>query len=382
MQATGRSLLFKAAVSILTFNATHVWAKPVLLDQAINIRYNVNKVLEVLIQLPKDSVVDIDPQFVVSQMDYRDTDGKIKRSSTGFISPLTIKSVPPSSANKIPQSKIDQLNQTSGGLFASATLVEKLEGIDGDFAVLPETNPTGEYLQQYQANGRPKFVYTKSITKRFGNQLNKVITPDQVSQDERLKWEKIYIELVRVASRKVPTPRSLLMIDLPTANSRSLAFEKSGQTFADGAWTIAVKSTAVRHDFANVPCAEFQSEILRQAYFRAGYNHLEDFNKQKGNQLIWSNTAAVVNFSKALHTAGWIPWDTTVYRPPTGAFLMNGSGISPGHTYIAANDNGQLIMDNGSPQGRDLRQTSAKVIEMMYQTGVFFLPPTIVPSKW
>ncbi|MNL85016.1 hypothetical protein D3C87_2131790 [compost metagenome] len=61
---------------------------------------------------------------------------------------------------------------------------------------------------------------------------------------------------------------------------------------------------------------------------------------------------------------------------------MNGSGLTPGHTYIAAGDDGMIIVDNGAPQGRDLRKTTEKTISIMYQTGVFFLPPGITPATW
>ncbi len=98
--------------------------------------------------------------------------------------------------------------------------------------------------------------------------------------------------------------------------------------------------------------------------------------------MIWSNTAAVVNFSMALYKAGWVPWDSTMYRPITGAFLMNGSGLTPGHTYISGGDDGMIIVDNGAPQGRDLRKTTDSTISMMFETGVFFLPPGINPPVW
>ena len=49
---------------------------------------------------------------------------------------------------------------------------------------------------------------------------------------------------------------------------------------------------------------------------------------------------------------------------------------------LNAGDNGRFIFDNGSPQGRDLRTTSLKTIEMMYMEGVFFLPPGFTPKKW
>jgi hypothetical protein len=125
------------------------------------------------------------------------------------------------------------------------------------------------------------------------------------------------------------------------------------------------------------------SEVLRQAYQRAGYSHYEDFNESKGNTLnFYNGAAAVVNFSAFLEKAGWIPWDPQTYIPPTGAFLMHGSGVSPGHTYMSAGDRGRLIIDNGMPQGRDLRVSSQQTIELMYQTGVFFLPPGFIPAKW
>ena len=49
---------------------------------------------------------------------------------------------------------------------------------------------------------------------------------------------------------------------------------------------------------------------------------------------------------------------------------------------MAAGADGTLIVDNGSPLGRDLRQTPDNLIKMMYQNGAFFLPPGLVPSRW
>src|SRR5690606_9487842 len=131
-----------------------------------------------------------------------------------------------------------------------------------------------------------------------------------------------------------------LMIDQAEANKWSKDYEATGAVAPMGAWTIAVNATAVRHGFPNVPCAEFQSEILREAYQRAGYPVSNDFNSTKGNKLIWTNTASVIGFSQALYAAGWIPWDPNIYRPIVGAFMMHGSGQSPGHTYISGGDDG------------------------------------------
>ena len=62
--------------------------------------------------------------------------------------------------------------------------------------------------------------------------------------------------------------------------------------------------------------------------------------------------------------------------------LMNEVGNSPGHTYISGGLNGQYVVDNGFPQGRNLRQTSDETIKIMYQTGLFILPPGVQPERW
>ena len=77
-----------------------------------------------------------------------------------------------------------------------------------------------------------------------------------------------------------------------------------------------------------------------------------------------------------------VPWEASKYVPPAGAFMMHASGQTPGHTYMIAGDEGRFIIDNGMPQGRDLRGTSKKILEIMYRHGVFFLPPGINPQAW
>jgi hypothetical protein len=62
--------------------------------------------------------------------------------------------------------------------------------------------------------------------------------------------------------------------------------------------------------------------------------------------------------------------------------MMHGAGLSPGHTFMAAGDDGRLVVDNGSPQGRDLRTTTESTLRVMYKNGVFFLPPGISPKAW
>ncbi|WP_413576620.1 hypothetical protein ACLVWU_01130 [Bdellovibrio sp. HCB290] len=356
-------------------------AQKLLLNQAMSVRYESNSILENKAELPAGTQIEVPTDYSSKNLDYRDSNGKIVRSSTGFIYPIKIVSVPSAFASQFPQSKIDTLNKTSGGLFIFASIVGNLQGVEGSFAAITPASPGAGFLANYQTSGKPKFSYTTSSTKRFPK-INKGVDPASLSAADRAKWNAIYAELRKAANREVATPKSYLMIDSATAKQASLDYEKISKVATNGAWSIAVQQTAVRHGFSNVPCAEFQSELVREAYQRAGYRVSDDFNSTKGNKLIWSSTAAVVNFSMALYKAGWIAWDGTKYKPMTGALLMNGSGISPGHTYISGSDDGMIIVDNGAPQGRDLRKTSQSIIDMMFETGVFFLPPGINPPTW
>ncbi|MDG0817286.1 hypothetical protein [Bdellovibrio svalbardensis] len=359
-----------------------VYSQKMVLNQAMTVRFEAAGVLENKAEIPAGAEIEVPNDYSTKNLDYRDSNGSLVRSSTGFIYPIKVVSVPSQFQAQFPPTKIDQLNKVSGGLFIFASVVGNIQGVSGNFAVLTAASPGAGFLKNYSASGKPKFSYTKSATKRFSARINKGVSVQSLSAADSQKWQKIYAELKKTVDRTVATPKSYLMIDSAIAKKWSLDYEKTGVIATNGAWSIAVTQTAVRHGFSNVPCAEFQSEILREAYQRAGYRVSDDFNSANGNQLIWSNTAAVVNFSNALYKAGWIPWDSTVYKPMTGAILMNGSGVSPGHTYIAASNDGLFIVDNGAPQGRDLRKTSQSIIEMMYQTGVFFLPPGINPPVW
>lgn len=353
-----------------------------ILNQAMTVRYEKSGILESKVELPEGTQIEVPVNYEVKHLDYRNSDGSVDRSSTGFLYPVKIVSVSSQYASKFPANKINEFNNTGGGLYIFASIVGNLEGVDGNFAVITGVTPGAGFLTNYNASGKPKFNYTNSVTKRFGPRLNKGVSADSLSTAEKNKWQSIYNELVKAVDRTKSTPKSYLMIDKTAATQWSVNFEKTGVISPTGAWTIATQATADRHGFPNVPCAEFQSELLREAYQRAGYRVTDDFNSSKGNPLIWSNTAAVVNFSMALYKAGWVPWNSLQYRPPVGAFLMNGSGLTPGHTYISGGDDGMIIVDNGAPQGRDLRKTTQSTIEMMFQTGVFFLPPGINPSVW
>lgn len=349
------------------------------ISEAIELRTHTKAILEKIEMLPAGTVVQLFPETANFKYDYRDDDGTVKRSSTGFLHPLRILSVP---NNIWDQAKIDRLNLISSGLYVSALIERDIQGTQGNFdpVSLGEIQP--DFLNSFHPTGKPKVTFTDAIEKRFPGRINKGVDPATMSPADREKSTRLYRELVAAVNRMVETPKGLLMI--PTAEGRRLSeeYEKTGFVNPFGAWTVAVQGTAVRHDFANVPCAEFMSEVVRQAYSRGGYNVHEDFNPKKGNTLIWKETASVVGLSAALIKAGWVPWDPKDYRPPTGALLFHRTGRSPGHTYISAGHDGQLIVDNGAPQGRALRLTNDKTLKLMYQTGLFILPPGIQPQPW
>lgn len=343
---------------------------------SIYLRYLLNNVLEKKCLLQKGDVFKIDLDQDPLNYDYRDDSGKVVRSSSGFYTKILI-----ISANNLNDQVIAECNSTLGGLFVDANFINSLNNLDID--PVSESNPQSDYLLSYYSNGKPKFSYTTSFKKRFGNKLNLRIDPKDLSPELSSKWWNIYQELLKIGDRTKTTERILLFLDNNTlANKYSIQFETTGEIYPFGAWSVAVLGTAKRHGFANVPCAEFMSEVIRQAYTRAGYSILDDFNNTRGNYLIYKNTAAVVNLATALYKAGWVPWDSSEYVPMAGAIMMHAQATSPGHTYLVAGREGSLVLDNGSPKGRDLHNTSTKLIKMMYQNGVFFLPPTIIPSKW
>lgn len=330
--------------------------------------------------LPKGTDVEIDDTAgTVNQVR---TGGKLSFSSTGYVKVKRVLDFPDavSEETKAAYAKASAL---PGGVYVTALAVQSVASPVQMYQPLVAKEPGPGFLKYYREDGKPKPTFTQQMTKRFGANVNKAIAPDQQTDAEKEKWAKIFEQLQLVANREKPTLRRLLWIDYNEAQKRSRQFESSNAVSLEGAWSVAVLGTAQRHGFENVPCAEFMSEILRQAYARAGYSHFDDFTKEKNNVLDFAHDAAAVEvFSQYLNKAGWIPWDAAFYIPPTGAFMMNGAGRTPGHTYMIAGDQGRFIIDNGSPQGRDLRATSEATIEMMFQNGVFFLPPGILPEKW
>ena len=346
-----------------------------------NIRYLKDDILEIAVSLPNGTIIQFPKDNVNVYNDYRDDNGSIQRSSTGFYSKVQIVSVTAENEEDFPPLKIAELNRIANGLFITKNLSQDADTL-GEFKALTAAPITGDYLSVFTEEGKARYSYSVYFKKRFGENLNHAIDSEKMSASERLKWNAVYEELKNAGNREIKTSSDYLYINLTLAQKYTLDFEKSGTTVPKGAWTMAVKSTAVRHGFPNVPCAEFMSEMIRQAYHRAGYDFREDFNLAKGNYLSWDKTAAVVNLANTLIKGGWIPWELNKYAPPIGAIMMHEQATSPGHTYLVAGDNGRFVVDNGSPAGRDLRNTAKKTIELMFKGGVYFLPPGIIPNLW
>jgi hypothetical protein len=351
----------------------------VTLPEDDSVRYLKDNVLEIAAALPKGTRLSYPKDAKGQNYDYRDADGTVHWSSNFYYPEVRIEdSEAPSPL--LTSAEIFKLNATPGGLYVSSVLAEvpPMSWIPALVA-----KPAGDgFLAAYREDGKPKLSFTKKLRSRFGDQLNRAISMNTQSPSEQRKWWAIYGELKHLGDRTRELETEALYTTSDLANRFSIDYEETGVVQKIGAWSIAVLGTAPRHGFSNVPCAEFMSEMIRHAYVRAGYHHQDDFNDKLDNPLIWSYSAAVTNLAEALYKAGWIPWEAYYYQPMTGAPMMNEAAQTPGHAYMTAGEDGRFIVDNGSPKGRDLRATSAKIIEMMYHNGVFFLPPGIIPHRW
>lgn len=346
----------------------------IILTSDMTVRTLSGEYLQKVGTLPAGTEVDVKEDAQPINNAYVNDQGQPVFSSTGFIGEIAVVK------SSLAAGEVARLNAIKTGLYLSAVILDQLQ-IGLEFKALKAGTPGDGFTKNYNPNGKPKVSFTTAAKKRFPNTLNKVVSNQ--SSAEKRKWTAIMQEIQKVADRTHNIDKSFFIIDPELASQQSIEFEQTGTVAPKGAWSIAVLGTAARHGFQNVPCAEFMSEVLREAYQRAGYDHTDDFNAKNGNVLTYQGGAALVtNFSAYLEKAGWIPWDPQTYIPPTGAFMMNEVGKSPGHTYMSAGDNGRFIFDNGSPQGRDLRISSQKTIELMYMEGVFFLPPGLTPKKW
>lgn len=294
--------------------------------------------------------------------------------------------------------------ESANGFYITALV--PIHDTTGTVAPLPlEQTPKDVFKAVYQNDGRVRAtdsVITWALNrnkKRFKSIWNKTYNPGELSSEELAKSQSILRELADFANRTIETPAGLLYLSTDSRDeTRRLAESFSRQTMSQygfspayGAWDIAILGTATRLGFAHAPCAEFMSEVMRQAYARAGYTHSEDFLETLEERLIFTQwqeglfgPQSVRGLSDRLMRAGWIAWDPTVYRPLTGAIAMALDAWTPGHTYIVAGLNGQFIVDNGNPRGLDLRLSDLKLSRFrdMYGMGVFFLPPGITPQKW
>jgi hypothetical protein len=263
------------------------------------------------------------------------------------------------------------------------------------------------WTDYFEPNGRTRYPARKALQGRavFGSKVN--IPNDRVRQDDREKFQKVFAEIVKAVNREKPTDSRYMTISPKELNERLEDYFKLGKVSDFGAHSIAVKGIAVKRKFADTPCAEFVSEVIRQAYSRAGYDHKEDFNVDNKNPLqsffsyknqsggtTVRNGASVQGLTESLYLAGWIPWSADEYIPPIGAVMAAQRATSPGHIYFIGGHNGLVIVDNGAPRGRDLRQQSTKYLAWTgeYKKGksnlgvwthsVFFLPPGMTPQKW
>lgn len=360
------------------------------LSSPTNLRFNQNQILEVASPVPTGARVSVDTAATPAFLSYRDSSGNIKTSTNGFYPSVRLISVPSIEQPNFPPEKINQLN--SKGLYLSSVDVNSATENSAVIQPLPSSpKPNAGYLKHFTGDGRRlSKTFQNKMRQRFGTQLNRAIPLSGMTPAERTKWLSIYVELLKAGDRTVPVERPLLFISTGDANkNKQLAkqyseeFEKTGLVQGEGGWTISVLGTAVRHGFPNAPCAEFMSELIRQAYARAGYKIADDFKGK--SYLVWHNTAAVVNLAQALFESGWIPWDPVDFKPMTGAIAMHAYATTPGHTYMIAGHNGRFIVDNGSPNGRDLYNSvngSKDWIAFMYDIGVFFLPPGVIPDPW
>ena len=356
-----------------------VGPRTIRLLQATNLRTKKNGILEFLVELPPNSEIQVKSPVAIDYSSYRNSSGSIVRDTNGFAAGVQVVSLAAGGASRDANNKVLALNKSVGGLFIAASTVTGLLQITQNFQPLKNLAPLAGYQMVYYLDGQPKFRCRKGLQKRFGSALNHITKVTPAAKDKSVR---ILNELALAVGRETPAPESYLLAKIRSPGAVSIEIEKNMKSPQRGAWTIAVLGTAKLHGFSNEPCAEFVSEEIRESYARAGFNYADDFGMNKRNPLIWSKTAAVAGLGRALVLAGWTPWSTERFVPPTGAVMMAEEGQTPGHSYFSAGAGGRFVVDNGSPQGRDLGQTSIVTLRLMYKTGVFFLPPGIQPRTW
>jgi len=350
--------------------------------------------------VPAGTTIAFVPPLVTTLYDFEDG----RRETSGFYSKLSIAGIElPSDCSTEEGWIVSMVDINAGPYKGIAKPIQE------------ERKGDSRYLAYYYESGRPRPSKARSfidkVSKRFSLSWNKRIeferinnNPegafDHLSEAELRKWRAIYRELVAFADRTREFDLKYLYIgndsredDKKDAREWSIRTEKNyGVSAKFGAWDIAVIGTAQRKGFGNTPCAEFASEVIRQAYTRAGYDFTEDFKPGLHTQLVvtfdkrtWG-PQSVRGLGERLAKGGWIAWDPTRYKPMTGAIAMHGEATTPGHAYIIGGSDGRIIVDNGHPLGLDLRGTSKRhktnFIPRQYSHSVFWLPPGILPEAW
>lgn len=92
----------------------------VILTEPTNVRFSVNDVVEILGELPAGSEVALSTDPSVKNPNYRNSEGRVARSETGFFHPVTIISVPKEQRANYPDEVIAGWNSIAGGLYISA----------------------------------------------------------------------------------------------------------------------------------------------------------------------------------------------------------------------------------------------------------------------
>lgn len=106
----------------------------VILTEPTNIRFSVNDVVEILAEIPAGSEIALSTDPTVKNPNYRNSDGRIVRSETGFFHPVSIVSVPKESRASYPDEVIDGWNSIAGGLYISAGIATTALPVEFDSA--------------------------------------------------------------------------------------------------------------------------------------------------------------------------------------------------------------------------------------------------------
>lgn len=94
----------------------------VVLTEPTNVRYSVNNVVEVLVELPAGSEVALSSDPKVTNPNYRHSSGRVVRSEQGFFHPVQVLSVPRDQQARYPAEIIAGWNSIAGGLYLSASI--------------------------------------------------------------------------------------------------------------------------------------------------------------------------------------------------------------------------------------------------------------------